>query len=105
MTTDGLLTQHMVARIIGAARLLKLRRCGWLVPVPGERAYRTPPIFYSERDVHSVIRRFERGERPRPDSAETARVRESEIRHGRAYVSRKNVESASDFASLDLSNL
>jgi hypothetical protein len=63
--------------------------------------YRTAPIFYAVRDVRAIIRRLERGEVLPPDSVETARVRASEIRHGRTYARQTKADTIWDFDSID----
>ena len=55
---EVLLNQHTVSRVLGAARVLRFIRAGWLTPVQ-----RSPRVLYSPRDVHAAIRRLERGER------------------------------------------
>ena len=105
--SDGEVSQRTVARFLGTARVLKLRRCGWLVPVDatGRANAQEPPILFRARDVQVCVARLERGQRPSPDRIEIARVRESERRHGRSYVRRTDAESEPDFASIDVSEL
>jgi hypothetical protein len=79
--SEALLTQHTVSRVIGASRLRRLLRAGWLEPVKSN-AY---SILFSPRDVHAPLRRLERRVCP-PDRIEVARVRASEKRNGHAYV-------------------
>jgi broad specificity phosphatase PhoE len=104
---DSLLTQNQMGQLIGAARMLKLRRCGWLAPVSSAngRAYKTAPILYSVRNLRQVIRRLERGELPPPDSVATVQVRASETRHRRAYIRKTNVDVILDFESIDFTKL
>ena len=77
-----LLTQHRLAQVLGAARLLRFVRAGWLTP-----AQRTPSrVLFRVSDVHAALRRLERGEVCPPDRIESARTNGSAIRHGRGYV-------------------
>jgi hypothetical protein len=77
MPEAALLTKYTVSRVIGASRLRRLLRAGWLVPV--ERN------LFNPRDVHAAWKRLECRVCP-PDRIEVARVRASEARNGRAYV-------------------
>ena len=75
---EALLTQHTVSRVLGAARLLKLVRAGWLTPVK-----RTPNrVLYRAVDIHLVLRRLERGERPPPDHVESLRTNRNYVKKG-----------------------
>src|SRR5262249_8440584 len=65
MPSDDLFSQHAVSRIVGAARLRRLRSCGRHQPVSSAngRTYKTSPILYRMRDVRRFIKRFELEER------------------------------------------
>ena len=102
---DDLLSQHMVARIIGRSRLMRLLRAGWITPTTNSRTYRTAPIFYSARDVHAALKRLEHGEFLLPDLVETARVRDSERRHGHRSRRKANADTVMDFDSIDFAKL
>jgi hypothetical protein len=78
---NDLITQGRLAQILGAARVLKLQRNGWLKPT---RRTAHSILFYLA-DVRACWRRLEAGERLPPDKTETARVRLSEQRNGRSY--------------------
>jgi hypothetical protein len=81
---DDLLTRHTVAQVLGAARLKRLVRAGWLRPVE-----HTPQrVLFSVHDVHAALRRLERGEVCPPDQVESERTNGSAIRHGRGYVAK-----------------
>jgi hypothetical protein len=67
--------------VIGAARLLRLMRAGWIAPV--ERG--PSRVLFSAREVRAAIRRMEL-ERCPPDTLEVLRIRTSELRHGRQRV-------------------
>jgi hypothetical protein len=105
VAANDLLPQRIVAKTIGAARLLRLVRAGWLAPVTpvNGRRCKTSPVLFAAKDVRGVIRRLERGETTAPDKIEVARVRVSEIRHGRAYV--PITATASDLSDLNLDEL
>jgi hypothetical protein len=78
---EALLSQRAVSRFLGAARLLRFVRAGWLKP-----ARRSPSrVLYRVADVHAALRRLERGEACPPDQLESARTNGSAIRHGRGY--------------------
>ena len=80
--SEVLLTRHTVIQVIGAARLLRFIRAGWLTP-----AQRTPSrVLFRVSDVHAALRRLERGEALPPDQIESARTNGSARRHGRGYV-------------------
>jgi hypothetical protein len=55
---DDLLSQHMVARVIGRSRLKRLLRAGWITPTANSRTYKTAPILYAARDIHGVLPRL-----------------------------------------------
>jgi hypothetical protein len=78
---EVLLNQITLKRAIGASRLLRLLRAGWLKPV--ER--NGHGILFAPRDVHKALRMLERRFCP-PDKVEIQRVRLSELRHGRQRV-------------------
>jgi hypothetical protein len=44
MSSDGLVSQRTVARSLGAARVIKLRRCGWLQPAISIKARPWPSL-------------------------------------------------------------
>jgi hypothetical protein len=93
MPTALLINKRTVERVIGQTRLRRLLRAGWLAPAPTQPldgGRRRQAILFSPRDVHRELRRLERSVVP-PDRLEVIRVRESEARHGRAYV-RKTVD-------------
>jgi hypothetical protein len=92
---EDLFTQDTLSRVLGAARLLKLVRAGWLTPVK-----RTPNrVLYRPADVRQVLRRLERGERPPPDQIES-------LRTNRAYVHKgRKVQPTIWDLELDLSDL
>ena len=80
--SEVLLTRHTVIQVIGAARLLRFIRAGWLTP-----AKRTPSrVLFRVSDVRHALRRLERGEALPPDQIESARTNGSARRHGRGYV-------------------
>jgi hypothetical protein len=79
--SEALVSQHTVSRVIGASRLRRLLRAGWLTPVQ-RNAY---SILFSPRDVHAALTRLEREVCP-PDRIEVARVRASEARNGHPRV-------------------
>jgi len=82
--SEVLLTRHTVIQVIGAARLLRFIRAGWLTP-----AQRTPSrVLFRVSDVHAALRRLENGEALPPDQIESARCNGSAVKHGRGYVKR-----------------
>jgi hypothetical protein len=78
---EDLINQHRLAKVLGAARVLRFVRAGWLKAVQ-----RSPRVLYRIADVHACLRRLERGEVCPPDRVESARTNDSHARHGRAYV-------------------
>lgn len=80
--SEALLTRYDLVQVLGAARLLRFIRAGWLTP-----AQRTPSrVLFRVADVHAALQRLERGEVCPPDRIESARTNGSAIRHGRGYV-------------------
>jgi hypothetical protein len=98
----ALLTQHTVSRVIGAARLMRFIRAGWLTP-----AQRTPSrVLYRVYDVRACLRRLENGEICPADRIESARTNRSAIRHGRGYVPKgRKVRPAIEEIELDFSTV
>jgi len=86
------LTQVTVAQVIGAARLQRLLRAHWLIPLPriGKE------VLYAAKDLHAAIRRLERGDLLPPDRDEVRRIRASEQKHGKGYVRRPKEPSIFD---------
>jgi len=81
-----LINKRTVERVIGQTRLRRLLRAGWLAPVqPLDSSGRRRAILFNPLDLHRALSRLERSVVP-PDRLEVIRVRESEARHGRAYV-------------------
>jgi hypothetical protein len=101
MSEAPLINKQTVERVIGQTRLRRLLRAGWLAPAqPLNGSGRRQPILFSPRDLHRALSRLEQSAVP-PDKIEVARVRDSEARHGRAYV-RKTVDPPSpDQCSLE----
>ena len=99
--TNVLLTQLAVTQVLGEARLKRLLRAKWLAPQPRANG----KVFYAIQDVRAVIRRFERGEYPGPDTIEVTRVRDSERRHGRGYVRKMTGGGISDLNEICLDEL
>jgi hypothetical protein len=100
--SEALLTQHTVSRVIGASRLRRLLRAGWLTP-----AERTPSrVFYRVSDVRTTLRRLERGEVCPPDRIESDRVAKSKEWNGHAYVpkEKKVRRRVWDLGDLDFSS-
>jgi hypothetical protein len=94
--SKALLTQRMLSRVIGATRLRRLVRAGWLVPVQ-----RSPNrVLYRVSDVHAALKRLERQACP-PDRIEIARVRASEARNGYPRV-RKGRPQPPDWSAIEL---
>jgi hypothetical protein len=80
--SEALLTQYHLAQVLGAARLMRLVRAGWLAP-----AQRSPSrVLFRVSDVHAALQRLERGEALPPDRVESERVAKSKERNGHAYV-------------------
>jgi hypothetical protein len=80
MSSEALLTQHHLAQVLGAARLLRLVRAGWLSP-----AQRTPSlVLYRVSDIHVALSRLER-ERCPANQIECQRVRAWEQLTGNGY--------------------
>src|SRR6516165_10895331 len=70
-----LLTQHRLAQVLGAARLLRFVRAGWLAP-----AQRTASrVLFRVSDVHAALRRLERGEVCPPDRIASARCNKNYV--------------------------
>jgi hypothetical protein len=70
MANGDLVSQRRVAEVLGAARLKRLARAGWISP-----AQRSPSrVFYRVSDIHAALRRLERGELCPPDQIESART-------------------------------
>ena len=76
-----LINKNTVEQVIGKARLRRLLRAGWLAPA-GRNAQ---AILFSPHDLHAALRLLERSVLP-PDKIEVQRVRDWELRNGRAYV-------------------
>jgi hypothetical protein len=96
--SEALLTQHIVAQVLGASRLQRLLRAGWLAP-----RERTPSrVLFSQRDLHAALQRLERGEALPPDRTEVARVRASEERNGHPRVRKEKVRPVLDLSAIKL---
>ena len=100
--SEALLTQYHLAQVLGAARLLRFMRAGWLTPV--ER--RPSRVLFSARDVHVALRRLERGQICPPDKIESVRVARSKERNGHAYIPKEKkvrpMVSDLDFSAINL---
>jgi hypothetical protein len=96
------ITQHRLAQVLGAARLRRLVRAGWITPVE-----RTPSrVMFRAADVHACLRRLENGEICPADRIESARTNASAIRHGRGYVKKGRPQSPGiDAIKLDFSTV
>src|SRR5436309_1268440 len=92
----ALLTQHTVSRVLGASRLRRLLRAGWLTPVERNAC----SILFSPRDVHRALTKLEYRRCP-PDRIAVASVRAWEKRNGRAYV-RKEKAARPDLSEIKL---
>jgi hypothetical protein len=79
--SEALLTQHIVQKVIGWSRLLRLVRAGWLKPVESN----TRRVLFRVKDVHAALKRLEREACP-PDRFESIRVTRSKELNGSAYV-------------------
>jgi hypothetical protein len=98
--SEALLTRHTVSRVMGAARLLKLIRAGWLTP-----CQRTPNrVFYRASDIHLVLRRLERGERPPPDHIESLRTNRNYVKKSPPPKPPGLDELKLDFTEFDLTH-
>lgn len=87
---EELLAKRLLKRVLGAARLSRLIRAGWLVPHS-----RTPSrVLFRIADVHAALRRLECSPCP-PDKLEVLRVRTSERRNGHAYVPKPRAQPPS----------
>jgi hypothetical protein len=76
-----LVSQQVLSHVIGATRLLRLVRAGWLTPA--ERNAHS--VLYAPNNVHRALSRAEHSRCP-ADRIEIQRIRASELRHGRAYM-------------------
>jgi hypothetical protein len=95
--SEALLTQHIVAQVLGASRLQRLLRAGWLAP-----RERTPSrVLFSPRDLHAALQRLEREACPL-DRIEVARVRTSEERNGHPRVRKEKPLKSLDLSAIKL---
>lgn len=97
---EDLFTQDTLSRVIGAARLLKLIRAGWLTP------YRRTPnrVLYRAADVHACLRRLERGELCPPDHIESLRTNRNYVKKGPPPKPPGLDELKLDFSAFDLTH-
>ena len=77
---SALLSKRLLKRVIGASRLMRLLRAGWLKPIE----HNGHGILFAPNDVHAALRMLER-RFFQPYQIAVAAVRASELRHGRAY--------------------
>lgn len=84
--SEALVTQHTLKKFLGAARVLRMIRAGWLKPV----GRKTQAILFDPRDIRAALRRLEL-ERCPPDKLEVMRVRQSEERNGHPRIRKKEV--------------
>jgi hypothetical protein len=75
------LSQELLVRVLGAARVKRLVRAGWLSPVEQTGC----SVLFDRLAVHAALKRMER-ERCPADRIESLRVTESVAKHGRTYV-------------------
>ena len=96
MSAALLINKHTVEQVIGKARLRRLLRAGWLAPADRN----AQAVLFSPHDLHAALRLLERSVLP-PDKIEVQRVRDWELRNGRAYVRKSYVRKPKPPLELD----